>query len=148
MDPDELTTLRAQIAAATAGVLTATATATATAAQDKIEAEEAHNFIAADLATANILIAQLTAKRTANTVPTVPTFCLAPGQMSPDLILNYSTKSGITIYEKAITPLKLIFDGAISNIKILMDDIMQRANDTRLYKGQREIIHVAVDENQ
>ena len=141
MDPDELTALRAQIAVATAAALAATAAA----AQDNIEAEEARNLIAAYLATANILIAQLTVTRITNTVPTVPTCCLPPEQMSPDLILNYSTKTDITIYEKAITPFKLTFDEAISNIKILMDDIMQRAIDTGWYKGQGDIIHVPVD---
>ena len=53
MDPDELTALQAQIMADTAVTLAETATA----AQDKIETEEARDLIAADLVTANILIA-------------------------------------------------------------------------------------------
>ena len=79
MDPYELTALRAQIAAATAASLTAAA-----AAQDKIEAKKASELIAADLATKNILITQLTATRTTNTVPIAPTFCITPEQMFPD----------------------------------------------------------------
>ena len=101
-----------------------TETSAATVAQDKIEAPESRNLIATDLATANLLITQLVTTRTTNTVPTVPKFFLTPGQMSPDLILNYSTKTDINIYEKSITPFKLTFDGAISSIKIFMDDIM------------------------
>jgi len=141
MDPDDLAALRAQISAATA----ATLAATATAAQDKIQAEDALNLLAADLAKANRLIAQFTATWTTKNVPTPPTFCLTPGQMSPDKILDYSSKTDITIYDKAITPFKLTFDGAISNIKIFIDDIMQRANDTGWDTGQGDIIHVPVD---
>ena len=138
MDPGGLTALRAQIVAATVAALAATA-------QDKIEAEESRDLIAEYLAIVNILISQLTATRTTNTVPTVSKFSLTPGKMSPDLILNYSTKTDIIIYEKAMTPFKLTFDGAISNIKIFVDDIMQRENDTGWYKGQGDIIHVPVD---
>ena len=140
MNSDELTVLRAQLAAVTA----ATLAATAAAAQDNIEAEDARNLITADLAIANLLIAQLTTTRTTNTVPD-PTFCLTPGQMSPDQILNYSSETDITIYKKSITPFKLTFDGAISNIKVFMDEIMQRANDTSWYKVQGDIIHVPGD---
>ena len=129
MDPDELTALRVQIVAATAAALVLVA------AQDKIEAEAARDIVVAYLAIANNLIAQLTATRPTNTNITVPIFCLTPGQISPGLILNYSNKTNITIYEKAITPFKLTFDGTISNIKIFMDDIMQRVNDTGWDKG-------------
>ena len=115
IDPDELTALWAQISATTA----ATLVETAATAHDKIEAEEARNLLAGDLATANRLIAQLTTTRTTNNVPTPPTFCLSPGQMSPDQILDYSSKTVINIYEKAITSFKLTFDGTISNTKII-----------------------------
>ena len=141
MDADELTALRAQIAASTAAALAPTAVV----AQDSIEAEAARYIIVADPATANNLIAQLTATRPTNTSLNVPTCCLTPGQISPDLILAYSNKTNITIYEKAITLFKLTFDGAISKIKIFMDDIIQRANDTKWYKGRGDVIHVLVD---
>ena len=94
MDPDQLTALRAQIAAATA----ATLAVTVTAAQDKIEAEEVRDLIVADLSTANRLIDQLTTTRTKNTVLTAPKFCLPTGKISPDQILNYSSKTDISIY--------------------------------------------------
>ena len=127
--------------------MTATAAAlaaTAVAAQDKIEDEAVRDIIVADLATAKNLVAQLTATSPTNTNLTVPTFCLTPGQISRDLILNYSNKTDITIYEKTITPFKLTFDGDICSIKIFIDDIMQRANDTGWYKGRGDIIHVPV----
>ena len=64
---------------------------------------------------------------------------------SPDLILNYSNKIDVTICEKTITPFKLNFDGVICNIKIFMEDIIQRVNDTGWDKGQGDIIHVPVN---
>ena len=120
MDPDELTAFRAQISGATAPALAATSAS----AQDKIEAEAAHDLIVADLAKENSLISQLTAAIPVNSTLTVPPFCLTPGQISPDLILNYTNKNNSVIYDKSIIPFKLTFDGSIYNIKIFMDNIM------------------------
>ena len=150
MDPDKVTALRSKNSAATAAALIATAAAvvlaaTVAAAQDKIEAEVSRNIIIVDLATLNNLSAQVTSTRSTNTNLTIPTFCLTPEQISPDLILKYSNKTDITIYEKAITPFKLTFDGSLSSIKIFMDNIMQRANDTGWDKVQGDIIHFPVD---
>ena len=63
-----------------------------------------------------------------------------------DFILNFTNKNDIAIYEKEVTSFKLNFDGSISNIKIFMDNIVQRANDTGWNKGQGDIIHIPVDD--
>ena len=141
MDLDELTALQAQIAAATATALAVTVAAT----HEKFAAEAARNIIVANLVTAKNIIAQLTATRPTNTNLPNPKFFLTPGHISPDLILNYANKTAITIYETAITPFKLTFDGAISKIKIFMDEIIQRANDNEWNKDHGDIIHVPVD---
>ena len=131
MDPDVLSALGAQISAATVAVLAATTSAT----QDKTDAEIAHNLIISDLVTANNLISQLRSTTPANFNLTIPAFCLTPGQISSDIILNFTNINDISIYEKSITPFKLTFDGSISNIKILVDNVIQRANDNGWNKG-------------
>ena len=120
MDPDDLTDLQEQIAAATVAALVSTAAAV----HDMIDAEIARNLILTDLATVESLIYQFRVTPPARSNLTTPAFCLTPGQISPDLILKYTNKNDIEIYEKAINPFKMTFNGSISNMNIFIDNIM------------------------
>ena len=106
------------------------ATALATAIQDKIDASTARGDILRQLNAATTLITNLQNQVSRTPTPTTPTvFSLTPGQISPTLILDYASKDHKAIYDKAILPFSITFDGAISNVRIFQDNLCQRSKD-------------------
>ena len=173
MDPDAIEQLRAQVTAALSASATATtaaneirATATADreaaaialakAAQDKVDADAATNLIASQLAAATTLINSLQARTATGTSLTgtsgaaassapATIFTLTPGQISPNAILNFLSKQDKSLYEKAILPFTIIFDGAIKNVAIFQDNLNQRAQDFGWNQGGGDIINIPDD---
>ena len=48
-----------------------------------------------------------------------PTFALTPGQLKADDIVDINSKLERDLYNRAIEPLKIPFDGNSKNIKLL-----------------------------
>ena len=106
------------------------ATALATATQDKIDASTARADIIRQLAAATTLITTLQAQSGGTQQPNAAiVFSLTPGQISPTSILDYASKDHKVIYDNAILPFSITFDGAISNVRIFQDNLYQRSND-------------------
>ena len=169
MDNEAITELRLQIIAATNAALGATANAdaanaaaarieaqsqtdrdtaiaatlrlTTIAATDRADSEAARLVIANDLAAAHATILALRGGAPAGLIPAP--LSLTPGQLSPDTIIDFSTKTGKLLYDKAISPFKIIFDGSISNIAIFQDDLNQKVIDYGWNTGAGNIINIA-----
>ena len=118
-----------------------------TAAQDKIDAATTRTNIKTQLTTASGLVTTLRTQLAAVTTgplssPTSVVFTLTPGRISPNLILDYATKEGKGIHDKAIITFTIIFDGAIKNIHIFQDTLNQRATDFGWSTGSGNIIDI------
>ena len=140
MDQNDIDQLRAQIATAVQAATDATAEAThigteatvdhataaiaiTTAAQEKIDTATARTKIETQLIATYGLITTLQTQLAVVTDGPLPSqtpavFTLTPGQISPNLILDYVTKEDKGIYDKATIPSTIIFEGAIKNIQI------------------------------
>lgn len=69
-------------------------------------------------------------------------FGLTPGRTNPDDIIDYSTKVGIAIWDKATAALNNDFDVESSQVQQLIEDLSARANAAGWNEGNGDIITI------
>ena len=70
------------------------------------------------------------------------TYALTPGHLKPDDPLDLNDKLGRDIYNRAVEPLKVPFDGSSKNIHLLQSQLRVRAKKSGWDKGTGNIIDV------
>ena len=78
----------------------------------------------------------------------VPTFALTPGQLQADDIVDLNSKLGRDLYNRAIEPLKMPFDGNSKNINLLQNQLQRRAAKAGWDTGLGNIMTVQNDKGE
>ena len=77
-----------------------------------------------------------------------PTFALTPGQLQADDIVDLNSKLGRDLYNRAIEPLKMPFDGNSKNINLLQNQLQRRAAKAGWDTGLGNIMTVQNDKGE
>ena len=71
-----------------------------------------------------------------------PSYALTPGHFKADDPVDLSDKLGREIYNRAVEPLKVPFDGTSKNIHLLQSQLKIRAKKSGWDKGTGDIINI------
>ena len=153
----EATQVRTEAANDRAAAAAALATATTNMAIATTERTDMEERLSTATTLINTLQVQLAARSQAGVLgatrlPPIPgppgAFALTPGQISPDDVIDYSTKEGKAMYHKAILPFSIIFDGTIKQVRIFQDNLNQRAKEFGWDTGAGDIINMKDSKNE
>ena len=79
---------------------------------------------------------------TATASPTI-TVALTPGSLNVDQVLDLNSKIGINVYNKAIEPVKIPFDGNSKNINLFQSQLSRKAAIAGWDVGTGDILTIA-----
>ena len=79
---------------------------------------------------------------------TSPSFALISGHLIPDGPIDVSEKIGRYLYNRAVEPLKFLFDGTSKNIHLLQSQLKIRAKKLGWGKGNGDIISITTTGGQ
>ena len=74
------------------------------------------------------------------------TFARNPGQKDPDNIIDFNTKLGVSLYNSAITPVEIKFDGDSKNISLFQNQLLRKGFKAGWGAGTGDILNIPDDD--
>ena len=73
------------------------------------------------------------------------TFARNPGQKDPDDIIDFNTKLGVSLYNSAIVPVEIKFDGDSKNISLFQNQLLRKGFKAGWGAGNGDILNIPDD---